>query len=95
MLVSVVKAEYLEGYKVYFRVGNGAQGAVDLTDAIFKDYRKIFEPQREIQFFKNLELDSWTLPRPTSLPSVGFSSRDRPFRFVFLTVSFSIDETNF
>ena len=61
MLVSVIKAEYIEGYKVRLNFDNGESGIVDLKETIFKDHREIFKPLRDIMFFKSFQLDSWTI----------------------------------
>ncbi len=61
MLVGIVKADYIKDYSVSLQFDNGESGIVDLKDTIFKDHRKIFEPLREINFFKSFKLDSWTM----------------------------------
>ena len=61
MLVSVTKAKYITAYKVELYFDNGEVGVVDLQEVIFKDHRKIFEPLRDLEFFKSFELDNWTM----------------------------------
>ena len=64
MVVSVLQADYIKDYKIKLQFDNGEKAVVDLKDAIFKDHRKIFEPLRDVEFFKKFELDSWTLLWP-------------------------------
>ncbi len=61
MCISITKAEYISGYSIMLNFDNGEQGAVDLKATIFNDKRKIFEALRNVDFFKNFSLDSWTL----------------------------------
>ena len=61
MSVSVTKAKYISNYSIMLNFNNGEQGIVDLKSTIFNDSRKIFEPLKNIEFFKKFTLDSWTL----------------------------------
>jgi len=61
MNISITKAEYISDYTIKLIFDNGEKGIVDLKPTIFNDKRKIFEPLRNIDFFKNFTLDSWTL----------------------------------
>ncbi|MEN8121287.1 MAG: DUF2442 domain-containing protein [Bacteroidota bacterium] len=67
MIISVIKAEYIKGYSIKLNFDNGDSGIVDLKSSIFNDHRKIFEPLRDIEFFKNFSLDSWTLNWPNEV----------------------------
>ena len=61
MNISVTKAEYIKGYSIMLDFDNGQKGIVDLKSTIFNDHRKIFEPLKDIKFFKQFSLDSWTV----------------------------------
>ena len=61
MNISIIKAEYLKEYSILLNFDNGEKGIVDLKATIFNDHRKIFEPLREVEFFKKFSLDSWTI----------------------------------
>ncbi|MCD4664854.1 MAG: DUF2442 domain-containing protein [Bacteroidales bacterium] len=61
MIVSVTKAEYIKDYSIMLNFDNGVKGVVDLKSTIFNDHRKIFEPLKNIEFFKKFSLDSWTI----------------------------------
>ena len=61
MNISVTKAEYVKEYSILLNFDNGEKGIVDLKSTIFDDKRKIFEPLRNVDFFKNFSLDSWTI----------------------------------
>ena len=61
MLISIIQAEYLNNYKVKLQFDNGEKGIIDLKETIFNDHRKIFNPLRNIDFFKSFTLDSWTM----------------------------------
>ena len=57
-LLKVVDAKYLEGYKIEFRFNNGIIKVVDLTDEI---YGEVFEPLKDINYFKNFTLNPFTI----------------------------------
>lgn len=61
MLVSIIQAKYLTAYKIALQFDNGESGIVDLKQTIFNDHRKIFEPLRELHYFKSFKLDAWTI----------------------------------
>jgi len=61
MIISVTKAEYIKDYFIMLNFDNGEKGIVDLKSTIFNDKRKIFKPLRNVDFFKNFSLDSWTI----------------------------------
>ena len=56
MLLNVVKAEYKKQYQVYLFFNTGESVMVDLKKTIFNDHRKIFEPLRNIGYFKNFKI---------------------------------------
>jgi hypothetical protein len=57
-LIKVVDARYLEGYKIEFRFNNGITKIVDLTHEI---YGEVFEPLKDIDYFKNFTLNPFTI----------------------------------
>jgi len=57
-LIKVVDARYLEGYKIEFRFNNGITKVVDLTNEI---YGEVFEPLKDINYFKNFTLNPFTI----------------------------------
>lgn len=67
MLISVINAEYIKEYKINLQFDNRDSGIVDLKDSIFNDHRKIFEPLRDVHFFKRFSLDSWTVIWPNQV----------------------------
>jgi len=67
MLVSVIKAEHIKDYTVHLFFDNKEEGIVDLKDTIFNDHREIFEPLKDIEYFKKFSLDSWTMVWPNEL----------------------------
>ncbi|WP_034259922.1 DUF2442 domain-containing protein [Aequorivita capsosiphonis] len=64
MSVSVVNAKLLKDFKLHIQFDNGESGVVDLESVILKDPRKIFEPLKNRDYFKNFSLDSWTIVWP-------------------------------
>lgn len=60
-LLWVVKAEYIEGYKLRLFFNDKTVSLVDLKNSLDKP---IFEPLKEIEFFKKFKLNSWTVEWP-------------------------------
>ncbi len=56
MLLNVIKAEYINDYKINVFFDNGFNKIVDLKNTIFNDNRKIFEPLKNIDFFKKFSI---------------------------------------
>ena len=56
MILNVTCADYKVGYKVFFTFNNGESVLTDLEDTIFSDYRKIFLPLRDIDYFKSFKV---------------------------------------
>jgi len=59
MLVHVVEARYLGGFRVWLRFSDGLQGEVDLEDDLWGE---VFEPLRQPSYFAKLVVDdtlSW------------------------------------
>lgn len=61
MLLNVVKAEYISDYKISLVFNDGAVKSVDLRQTIFNDHRKIFEPLKDINYFKNFRINLNTI----------------------------------
>ncbi|MGJ3235378.1 DUF2442 domain-containing protein [Marivirga sp.] len=58
MVRKVEKAEYVEEYKIELVFDDGMSGIVDLKNEI---WGKVFEPLRNINYFKNFQKDRWTI----------------------------------
>lgn len=58
MFLHINKAEYIEDFKIYFEFNNGEKGIAD-----FKNVLKgpVFEPHKDIEFFKNFILNPPTI----------------------------------
>ena len=52
----LVEAKPLEGYTVYVRFEDGTAADVDLSSLL--DYGGVFEPLRDLDFFRRLRADS-------------------------------------
>jgi len=57
MFLHVISVEYLEGYKLRLKFNNEEVRTVDLSQEL---YGEIFEPLREIAFFKQVTVNSET-----------------------------------
>ncbi len=57
----IIKASYIEDFKVELTFNDGLSGIVDLKDHL---EGKIFEPLKDVEFFKKFKLDSWTITWP-------------------------------
>ncbi len=60
-LIWIVKAEYVDKYKINLFFNDGLEKVVDLQDCIFTDNRKIFNSLKNINFFKSFTKNSWTI----------------------------------
>ena len=56
MILNVTYAEYKVGYQVFLTFNNGESVVVDLENTIFNDTRKIFQPLRDLDYFKSFKL---------------------------------------
>jgi hypothetical protein len=54
----VTKARYIENYKVWLSFNDGAEGEVNLASEL---HGEIFEPLKDIDFFKSFTLEGHTL----------------------------------
>ncbi len=58
MFIHVTNAKYIDDYKVWLSFNDGAQGEVDLSTEL---YGEVFEPLKDIDFFKSFKLEGHTL----------------------------------
>ncbi|MDX8394126.1 MAG: DUF2442 domain-containing protein [Mariprofundales bacterium] len=58
MFTHVEEAKYIGAYKVWLAFNDGAKGEVDLATEL---YGEIFEPLKDISFFKLFTLEGHTL----------------------------------
>ena len=58
MFTHVEEAKYICGYKVWLAFNDGAKGEIDLSDEL---YGEIFEPLKDISFFKSFSVEGHTL----------------------------------
>ena len=58
MFLHVKQAKYLDEYRVWLSFNDGAQGEIDLSSEL---YGEIFEPLKDISFFKSFALEGHTL----------------------------------
>ncbi|MCX6249917.1 MAG: DUF2442 domain-containing protein [Bacteroidetes bacterium] len=56
MIIDVVNVEYKEGFKIFLSFNNNESVIVDLKTTIYTDNRKIFEPLRDLGYFKTLKI---------------------------------------
>jgi hypothetical protein len=56
MIIDVVNAEYIDGYKIFLYFNNNESVIVDLKVTIYNDNRKIFEPLRDLEYFKTFKI---------------------------------------
>ncbi len=56
MILNVIKAEHIQDYQIHLDFDNGKSVEVDLRKTIFNDSRKIFQPLRDVDYFKNFKI---------------------------------------
>ncbi len=61
MILHVIEANYLDGYRVHLRFNNGDEGEVDLSETLDG---AIFEPLRKTDNFSQFALVGHTLSWP-------------------------------
>jgi hypothetical protein len=57
-LIWIINANYLKDYQIEIEFNNNKKGVVDFKQHLDK---KIFEPLKKIETFRNFKLNSWTL----------------------------------
>jgi hypothetical protein len=58
MFIHVNDAKYINGYRIWLSFNDGSQGEIDLLSEL---YGEIFEPLKDISFFKSFKLEGRTL----------------------------------
>lgn len=58
---TVIDAEYIKDYIIKVKFDNGKSNIVDFSKFL---YGPIFEPLKEIAYFKNFFVDGWTIAWP-------------------------------
>jgi hypothetical protein len=58
MILHVDGAEYVSGHRIHLRFNDGTEGEVDLSGVLDG---AVFEPLRDINFFKRFRLEGHTL----------------------------------
>ncbi|MBW8051340.1 MAG: DUF2442 domain-containing protein [Cytophagales bacterium] len=61
MILNVTQGKYQEKYKILLTFNNGEIKLVDLKKSIFEDHRKIFEPLKDLEYFKRFEIKFSTI----------------------------------
>jgi len=56
MLLTIIKANYQTDYQIELSFNNGETLTVDLKTVLASEKRKIFEPLKDIAYFKNFKL---------------------------------------
>lgn len=57
----VIDAEYISGYKIKVTFDNGEEKIADCEKWI---YGEVFEPLKDIEYFKKIFVDGWTVSWP-------------------------------
>jgi hypothetical protein len=57
-MVWVVDAKYLKDYQIWLKFNDNTEKVVDLKEKVLSDERKIFQPLKEIEYFKQVTFNS-------------------------------------
>ncbi len=57
----VVRAEHRGGYRIHVTFNDGSQKSIDFEDWL---QGPVFEPLRDLEYFKRFFLDGWTVAWP-------------------------------
>jgi hypothetical protein len=57
-LIKIVDARYIEGFKIELHFNDGKSKIVDLSNEI---YGEVFEPLKDIDYFKKFTLNPFTI----------------------------------
>jgi hypothetical protein len=60
-MIWVVKAELMEGYKVFIEFNDGASGIIDFKEKLENDHRQIIKDLSDINMFKTVRVHMDTL----------------------------------
>jgi len=58
LLIKVEQAKYLSDYQIKLTFSDGLTGVVDLKEEIWGE---VFEPLKDINYFRNFTKDRWTI----------------------------------
>lgn len=58
MFTHIEQAKYLDGYKVWLAFNDGVEGEIDLSSELDGE---MFEPLKEVSYFKSFTLEGHTL----------------------------------
>lgn len=61
MLLKVIEAKHIEDYQLQLKFNDGFEAIVDLKEKVYSDHRKIFHALQDVDYFKQFELDRWTI----------------------------------
>jgi hypothetical protein len=57
----IIKAQYIESYKIWIKFNDGTEGIVDLESTISNDHRDILKSLVDKQQFKRFKVDADTI----------------------------------
>ena len=57
-LLKIQKANYIKDFVIHFQFNNGITKDVNLENDLWGE---VFEPLKDISYFKNFKLNSWTI----------------------------------
>ena len=58
ILIKVIDAKYIEGYKIKFKFNDGKTKSIDFKNLLWGE---IFEPLQNIDYFKKFKLNPFTI----------------------------------
>lgn len=61
MFLHVIDAKHVEGHRVFVRFNDGSGGEIDLSQSLMGP---IYEPLRDVQYFRRFSLEGHTLAWP-------------------------------
>ena len=56
-MIWVVDAKYVKDYQIWLRFNNGSEKTIDLKEKIFNETRKIFQPLKDVEYFKKVSFN--------------------------------------
>lgn len=56
MILNVIHAEYIDEYRIFLTFNTGNSYSVDLKDILMKENRLIFQPLKDVSYFKTFTL---------------------------------------
>jgi len=81
ILIKVIDAKYIEGYKIGFKFNDGKTKTIDFKDLLWGE---MFEPLKNIDYFKKFKLNPFTIEwkngadfAPEYLYDYGESKKDK------------------